>query len=324
MIATVVGMGSIGKRHARNLAKHVDLINCVDRVSFDASGIETNIVRHTPEMLASAVQQSDLVIISTPHSLHLRQMQLCVELSKPFLVEKPIASNTQGIESLCVKSEKTRLVNQVGYNLRFHPTVAAVKRMIDSAEVGRILHASFEYGSYLPNWRPGSSYKENYAASREDGGILLDDIHEIDLACHLLGAPEFVQCVTTNTGDLGIPNEEAADITMIRHPKCPTSTVHMDYLQRAPTRRLKIVGTAGTLEADLIEYKTRFVSAGRDEIIHQEKDTNLMYEREMTHFLESIKSGQPDSSLTIRCGFETLNIALLARKSSKLGKWEKV
>ncbi len=324
MIAAVVGMGSIGRRHARNLSKRVEMINCVDHAEFDAAGIECDTIQYSPEKIEEAVQKSDLVVISTPHALHLDQMRTCLKYDKPFLVEKPIASSTFGLEELCRDAEDRGVVTQVGYNLRFHPTVEEVRTLLKFKRVGRILHSSFEYGSYLPNWRPGKNYKENYASSREDGGILLDDIHEIDLACHLLGEPSFVQCVTTNTHTLGIPNEEIADIVLARQAMCPTTSIHMDYLQRVPTRRFKIVGTEGTIEADLIRYSLVVKKPDGEEEFDQLRDPNLMYQKEIDHFLQAVTEKRPDPSLTVRCGLKTLHIALLARKAGRIRGWEKV
>lgn len=324
MIAAVIGMGSIGRRHARNLSRRVEMINCVDHTDFDATGIECDTVRYQPEMIEAAIQQSDLVVISTPHALHLSQMRACVKYDKPFFVEKPIASTALGLEDLCREAEDRAIVNQIGYNLRFHPSVEEVKNLLKSNRIGKILHSSFEYGSYLPGWRPGKNYKENYAFSREDGGILLDDIHEIDLACHLLGDPSFVQCVTTNTHMLGILNEEIADIVLIRQTMCPATSIHMDYLQRVPTRRFKIVGTDGTIEADLVRYALAVRTPDGEEVFEQQHDTNLMYQKEIDHFLQAVADNRTDPTLSVRCGLKTLHIALLARKSGRIRHWEKV
>lgn len=310
-------MGSIGRRHARNLSKLVDQVHAYDPIGSSKLDLTCPVVDFSD--VEEAVKSADLVVISSPHSSHLEQMRLCCKHRKHFLVEKPIASSVFGLDQILLDSQD--LITQVGYNLRFHPTVIAIKHAIDAGEIGRVLHASFEYGSYLPNWRPGKNYKENYAASVVDGGIILDDIHEIDLSCFLLGYPKRVHCVTTNTRSLGITHEEMADITFTGHPGTHTSVIHMDYLQRIPTRRCKIIGSEGTIEADLnaasLEVKTL---NGARSLQESEYDPNIMYEREISHFVAAVRDHTPDPALTVDVGLKTLRIALRARKAGVLGR----
>jgi predicted dehydrogenase len=317
LIAAILGIGSIGRRHARNLSKLVKKIHAYDPIGSSDLDLACPVVDFADA--EEAIKDADLVVISSPHSAHLEQMRLCCKHRKHFLVEKPIASSVFGLDQILIDSQD--LVTQVGYNLRFHPTVIAAKRTIDEGEIGKVLHASFEYGSYLPSWRPGKNYKENYAASVVDGGIILDDIHEIDLSCFLLGYPKRIHCVSTNTRSLGITHEDMADMTFTGQPGSHTSVIHMDYLQRIPTRRFKIIGTAGTVECDLntASLAVKTIDGVRS-LRESEYDPNIMYEREISHFVASVRDHTPDPTLTVDVGVRTLRIALLARKAGVLGR----
>jgi predicted dehydrogenase len=246
-------------------------------------------------------------------------MRACVKHGRHFLVEKPIASSAYGLDE--IREAARDLIAHVGYNLRFHATVVRASSLISDDAIGRILHASFEYGSYLPGWRPKTDYRANYAASSSDGGIILDDIHEIDLACHILGMPTHIQCTAMNTLTLGIHHEETADIILSGQPMCPVTSVHMDYLQHAPTRKFKLIGTKGTLNADLNRAQLSISRFGADSIESYDEasyDPNEMYVKEMQHFLSAVQSGKSDESLGITAGIQTLRLALLSRKSSAL------
>jgi len=312
--AAVIGMGSIGRRHAKNLQSMGFNIVAFDPHGCNFPGSESiNLTEF--ESAEVAIRHADIAIISSPHSSHLAHMRACVKFRRPFLVEKPIASAMHGLNDL--KSEMGDLVAHVGYNLRFHPTVHRVLEHLKSGSVGRILHSTFEYGSYLPGWRPSSNYLQNYAASKDDGGIILDDIHEIDLACHIFGMPGNVQCVTANTRTLGIAHEEIADITFTEQPGCNVTHIHMDYLQRIPTRRIKMIGTQGTIECDLNAARISVFGTEKSEIYTEESyDPNVMYINEMVHFLNAVSSGKSDETLSIQAGIQSLKIALLAKKSA--------
>lgn len=311
-------MGSIGSRHARNiLGLHHEVI-AFDPFSSRTSAPESVQWADKPE---TAISESDAVVISTPHSSHLALMWECVKRDKSFLVEKPIASTIEGLPELQAEIDRRGIVTQVGYNLRFHPAVKATQRQIFSGALGEILTSKIEYGSYLPRWRPGKSHKDNYAASREDGGIILDDIHEIDIACHLFGLPGSVTCSAVNTGHLEIECEEAATIVLTGQPGCYSTTITMDYLQMIPTRTIKVVGTDGVLFADLIAGSVSVETTEEESSSIIDKfDANQMYVDEMRKFLRDVGMRSVDPDLDVAAGIETLKIALAARKSSLLRK----
>ena len=316
-------MGSIGSRHARNLSLLVDEIVAFDPNADRVADRRAACPLTWAESAEDAIRDAGCVIISTPHSLHLDQMWACVSMMKPFLVEKPITSSMAGLEELCQAVHEKKIVTQVGYNLRFHPVVERVREMVLGEAVGKTLFSSIEYGSYLPSWRPGKDYKANYASSQQDGGIILDDIHEIDIACHLFGDPEYVTCSSVNTGALGIASEEVANITLQGQSRSGLTAVRMDYLQRTPTRRIKVVGAEGTIEADLNSFSLKVDGEEMMERPHK-FEANQMYVREVDHFLSRVRSGEADSSMDVSRGKKTLSVALLAKASAESGRRERV
>jgi predicted dehydrogenase len=67
----------------------------------------------------------------------------------------------------------------VGYNLRFHPAVQALRRALDNRPA---LTVNASVGQYLPDWRPGTDYRLSYSAdAARGGGVLRDLSHELDL-----------------------------------------------------------------------------------------------------------------------------------------------
>src|SRR3546814_2198440 len=60
------------------------------------------------------------------------------------------------------------LIVAVAQNLRFHPAVVEANALLKSGAFGPVSAAIAVGASYLPDWRPGSDYRKNYAADRSE------------------------------------------------------------------------------------------------------------------------------------------------------------
>ena len=162
-------------------------------------------------------------------------------------IEKPLTHRPEGIAELAGLLKRHNCVSLVGCNMRFHPGPAQVKRFIEEGRLGKVLFARIHAGSYLPEWRPGTDYRQNYAAKAETGGgCMLDCIHEIDLARWYLGEVEEVMACAAHLSRLEIDTEDYAFL-LLRHENGAVSEVHLDYLQRSYERGCQIAGEQGTL-----------------------------------------------------------------------------
>jgi predicted dehydrogenase len=338
----IIGCGSIGTRHAQNLYSYTDCEISLydtdsDRVAALHGKIEGCIINTMRarvmswsgeefDQLLTGSFPCDAVIICTPHSTHVDYALKAIHAGKHVLVEKPLDTSMARISELESALGKKYVNFQVAYNLRHHPVVTQAQFQI--RHVGRILSARFEYGSFLPNWRPGTDHKTNYAAHPDDGGIIMDDIHELDLVCFLVGR-EFSQlsCVASNIGDLGLSREDTADISVVVKHGCLESvyevpvSVHMDYLQRTPIRKFRIVGTEGTLEGDLNSPSLVLnTNSFTTQFKFDKFDTNSMYVSELKAFLQDCKSLYVCNGLTgLKHALDSLKMAVAARESAENG-----
>lgn len=311
----VVGCGSIGKRHIRNL------IN-LGQTSIIVCDLDEENLKQAKELGAratknfkSGLEGADAVLVCTPNHLHTKFAKEALESGKHVFIEKPIADKLDGLEELKALSEKKKLVLQVGCNLRFHPLLAKAKKALDESEIGEIYASRIEYGSYLPGWRPGQDYSKNYAAKKETGGgIILDDIHEIDYATWLLGEMKNVFCSAGKISDLDIETEDNAEL-LLRTKKGATVNIHMDYLQRDATRRFKFIGSEGMIEGDLRENVFRIFKDDKWDEQKEEFDDNQTYVDEMKEFIKCVKTGGKPLVGYVE-GVYALKIALAAKESA--------
>jgi predicted dehydrogenase len=207
----------------------------------------------------------------------------------------------------------------VGCNMRFHPGVRALKEVVDTGTLGAILSARFEFGQYLPDWRPSTDYRTSYSARSElGGGIILDAIHELDYATWLLGDVSEVACFADHVSTLEIDTEDVASV-ILRFDAGTIAEVHLDYVQRAYSRSCKLVGEDGTacwdyMKPKLDVYLTN-VGEWRENRLFDEWDPNVMYLDELRHFLRCL-DGDELPLADVVAGRRTLLLAIAAKTAA--------
>jgi predicted dehydrogenase len=208
----------------------------------------------------------------------------------------------------------------VGYNLRFHPSLQLLKAATDRGSIGRILSVRAEVGQYLPEWRPGSDYRNSVSARRElGGGVFLELSHELDYVRWIAGEITSVMAQADHISDLELNVEDTAEI-ILRFASGAMGSVHLDMIQQPATRSCKLIGTEGVLTWDGISGSVRLYSAktGTWSDLHtgQKNEWNQMYLDEMEHFISCIRK-RKDPLVTGLDGKRVLEIALAALQSTR-------
>ena len=313
-VVGILGLGSIGMRHARNLLQLKRTV-----VGFDPDPVRRQALENAGGQTATsrdqAIMAADAVVVASPSGLHLEDMAAVIDAGRHVFVEKPLAHTLDGVDAILRNAKTNGLVVFPALNLRYHPGVARARTLIDEGAIGRVLWARFVASSYLPNWRPGQDHRQGYAANPTSGGIIFDDIHEIDLANFLLGPARVLAASARNTGELNIAAEDTADI-LLQHDGGWQSSIHMDFVSRRKQRVAEVTGTLGALELDISSRRiNRFGEDGAPgavEIFGGE--VNDDYLAEMTDFI-----GCVESAGTPRCAGEeavgVLSQAIEARRN---------
>lgn len=319
----VIGCGSIGKRHIRNLkilkagniiAHDVDPDQCRNvEVEF---GIKTYV------NLDEALEQNpNVALICNPTSLHIPAAMAAARKSCHLFIEKPLSHTIEGVDELIEIVEKKKLISLVGCNMRFHHGPRKVKDLIDSGIPGKIYSARIQTSAYLPTLRP--NYKNSYAA-REDlgGGCVLDSIHEIDLALWYFGDAMSVYSITRNMGALDIETEELSEI-ICEFRSGTIGSIHLDYVSRSYERTNQIIGENGSIFWDFMKGSVDVFKGEEDkwDIYDQpwNYDINQMFINELIYFLAHIN----DNRITfnnVRHAMKSLKFVEAVKQSSRLNK----
>ena len=151
--------------------------------------------------------------------------------------------------------------------------------LLSSNRLGRLFHGSVEVGQFLPDWRKNKDFRKSVSANKElGGGVLLELSHELDYLSLFFGSLEVIYSSINFSEELDLNVEDCADFNL-KAGNNFNINVHLDFLQRAPTRRCRFVGTKGALDWDLINHKVIFTSKNNNEVVYEDKnfDINEIY-----------------------------------------------
>ena len=252
----VVGSGGMARRYISNLKilfPEVN-INCLP-LSNNSSIVNFLGINGVLSSVDEAIGKNpDYAIIATPSVSHLSYAAEFLKKNIPVLIEKPLTTSLGELDVFKeILLDKSHLI-EVAYCLRFLPAAIKLKEILNKETLGDIHSALVEVGQFLPDWRPEIDYKLSVSANKSlGGGVLLELSHELDYLTWLFGPINSVFCNLTNTNSLEIDVEDRVDA--ILQNKNVLINLHMDFLQRHPTRTCKIIGSKGNLVWDIIENK---------------------------------------------------------------------
>ncbi|MCR5214373.1 MAG: Gfo/Idh/MocA family oxidoreductase [Eubacterium sp.] len=275
-----VGVGSIGKRHIKNLSylcntKGIELdVHLLRSSHRKLEGVIYDKEFYSIEEIDSYY---DAVFITNPTFLHLDTIKKMLPYSDCFFVEKPVFSNTDVDFSFIPESKKI----YVACPLRHMSVISQIKKCVDLQDV---FHVRSICSTYLPDWRPGTDYRKCYSAhASEGGGVRIDLIHEWDYLTSLFGFPREVYSFSSQNSKLEIDSEDI--VSYIAKYSDIILELHLDYFGRLPRRQCELFTEDKLYVIDLINNS---ISANGEIIYESHEDANEKYISEMKYFLEYI------------------------------------
>lgn len=297
----IVGYGSMGQRHARNLRK----ICAKNGLSCSIDLLRTRST-DAPEGIRGVYTSKDqfpgtydAIFITNPTATHYETLVDLIELSGAFFIEKPVFDRTDYDLDFLDREEK---VLYVAAPMHYKPAISWLKEHFDFSEAFSLRSIS---SSYLPDWRPGVDYRKTYSAHKDmGGGVAIDLIHEWDYLQYLIGFPERVHSIIAKRSDLEIDSDDVA--LYIADYGDKTAEIHLDYFGRVPLRKLEIFTKEDTVDCDLLTDTISFLKAGEQIVLTEERDDTQA--RELEAFLEMIQ-GKRESTNDIEHALNTLILA---------------
>lgn len=322
----IMSLGSIGQRHLRNLrTTYPDAEIAVwRRPSGHGHEVPSGADRLCFSLKEVLTFAPEAAIIASPASFHLEAALALAGAGVHLLVEKPLSVSAAGIDALIRLCQEQGVVLMVGYNLRFMPSLMRLRELVRAGAIGQILSARVEVGQYLPDWRPNTDYRQGVTARAAlGGGVLLELSHDIDYLLWTLGLPEQVTAAGGKYSDLDWDVEDLAEILLEYHEPRRLVSIHLDMLQRCPTRTCRVVGSAGVLLWDCIADRLDLFQATDQQWRHVDvprlDDKNRMYIDQLTTFVDCIRTGQQPTCSGDE-GRHVLQVVDAARVSIQAGR----
>lgn len=189
----------------------------------------------------------DLMVISTPTALHLEAAKKAADNKINLFIEKPFSDNLAGFEELKKEVLANNLAFFISYQRRFHPYLKKIKDLLSNNTIGKIVSARFSVASYVPEWHPYEDFKQLYACRKElGGGVLLTEIHELDLCFWYFGLPTSIHCSGGNYSGEDMDVEDTAHLTL--DYKQFIVSIDLSFMLRPNRREIFIGGTEGYIE----------------------------------------------------------------------------
>ncbi len=321
MRVVLAGLGSIGRRHLGNIRAlvpdaEITILRHADRGEPLPLGAD-RVVYALADAVAS---RPDVALVCGPTTGHAEVAIALARAGAHLFVEKPLAATADDALAIVEAAASAGRNLIVGYNLRFLPSLRAMRAAVGDGSIGRPMSLRAEVGQYLPDWRPGSDYRETNSARAFGGGIVLELSHEIDYARWLLGEITTVDAVVDRQSDLEIDVDDTAEL-IVRFASGALGSIHLDMTQRSVVRTCRVAGTLGTLVWDGIADTVRRFrpEIGWEQLYEPSgNDRNAMYVDEVAHVLACVR-GEATPLVSGRDGERVVAVAEAARRASALG-----
>ncbi len=322
----IVGLGSIGRRHAKILIeKGITNITGVDlrddrieqaKKEIGISKFEKNYVK------ALEGNNYDAVFITLPTAYHTPVIIEAAKRKSNLFIEKPVAADLKNIREALKVVENNKVLSYTAYCYRFAPSAIRVKQLVNDGRIGKILSSRIKISTYLPDWHPWEDYRDFYMSKIEQGGgARLDESHGVDLIRWIVGEIESVYSLVEKVSKLEITADDLT-VMIFKFKNGSVGEAHFDLLGRTPRIDLELIGSLGTLLWDRITGEVSLYESSKGEWILEnfgKEDFVKSYANQIDHVIESF-----DNNLSPECdlkdGIITLKVLEAALRSSESKK----
>lgn len=325
----IVGMGSIGKRHISIIKKQFpEMSISVLRHKKCGETFQVDGVDHCFSSIEDAlIYKPEAAIISNPATYHLDTAKPLARAGVHLLIEKPISITSDGLGRLISICNENNVVLMTGYNLRFSPSLKALRGILRDKKIGKVLSIRSEVGQYLPDWRLNSDYRDTVSAlKRLGGGVLLELSHEIDYLLWLFGSIAWVKAHISKQSNLEIDVEDTAYIILgfdkDKSGYQITASLNMDFIRQDAIRNCTVIGEKGSLKWNAISGTVEYFGTEKNkwQIIFSERpEKNLTYIEEIKHFFKCIEKNERPL-ISGEEGKATIDVVEAVRCSSRIEK----
>jgi predicted dehydrogenase len=288
--AGVIGLGSMGKNHARVYAD-IDNVKLAAVADSDIKALKAISAKYKvkaykdyKDMLKEKI---DLISVVVPTKLHMKVALDVINSNKNLLLEKPIASTKLEAEKIIEAARKKNVKLMIGHIERFNPAIAELKKRLP--QLGDIYKINVDRCGPFPS-------------RITDVGVVIDlSVHDIDIINYLLEAKPLK--IFAETQKRLHPDYEDTLTAVIKYPSSIIAVLNIDWLTPTKKRVLTVTGRRGMykvnyLTQDIYFYENRasstydygFMTVSEGNMTKIQIDKKEPLRLEIESFLNSIKT----------------------------------
>jgi predicted dehydrogenase len=243
----VVGVGALGRHHARHLAALEDaaLVGVYDTDGVRAAAVASEMGTRAFDDLDDLLAAVEAVTVAVPTPVHHQVGERALARGVPVLMEKPLAATLAEADGLIAAAARGGLQLQVGHIERYNRAVRAAEPYLDGPR--------YIESQRLAPFQPRGT----------DVAVVLDlMIHDLDLVLHLLGGAE-----ATEVRASGLPLLSShLDIANARVEFAggAVALATASRVSRERVRRLRLFQPNGYLSLDLASGAGEFMRVRGD------------------------------------------------------------
>ena len=186
----IIGTG-FGARVMLPCLNYIDGINVI--VLANTKGeVEKEILDNYKEMEICDVDEIfnksdiDAICIETPPVTHNHLIKKSIDRKIPIICEKPFVLNEDDAATIINKVEETKIFACINHQLRFHPNIIKLRKLIQGGELGMIRHVELNHHS---SQKFNVTNFNDWWFNESSGGGQLNALgsHFIDLVIYLFG-----------------------------------------------------------------------------------------------------------------------------------------
>lgn len=314
----VIGVGSMGRNHARVFSEIADLVGVAD-LDADASraiGERYDVPAH--QDFRELLGKVEAVSIATATTHHHAIASACLEAGVHVLVEKPLCATSEEARKLMELARKHDRVLACGHIERYNPVVTAARTALERGDFGNLLSLSARRVSSFP-------------ARIGDVGVMLDlAVHEVDIQRFLVGRP--VEAVFAHTGRRRHERFEDQATLVLVFEGGISGVIETNWMTPIKARNLTLTCDERLVSLDYTRQALTVSSARLHDydqadlsqipLEYDVHETQLRWQeplkRELEDFLDSVRTGR-EPLVSGSDGLEAIRVIEAAQEADRTG-----
>lgn len=337
-VKTVVffGLGSAGQKHLKNLKKlklNLKIYYFKETkknflINKKLEKKNTDIIKKYNLILIKKLNELKLIkpnvaFICNPSSKHIKFAVFCAKIGCHLFIEKPISNKFQNLKYFTKIIKKKKLVVNIGYQFLFHPLVKRLKKIIQSKGLGNILRGEAVMNEDVKKYRKYGHYLDLLVTKEKEGGLLLEQSHDLSLVIWVLNKkPDVVFSTRLRHKYLNFQKgaEDTAYFGLLFNINKVKKliTLNQSSFETKKKRKLELFFNKGKAKLSLlgntleVEKNNKKIKTYKSNI-----NRNNLFLFELKNFLKNIKN-RNTNNLTLKNAALTLQTIDQIKKNSKI------